>query len=136
MERNYVVMACKEFEKENVQYAFDLWQSNPKIDIRKSKIRENIIEILREIYRSKEHIISFCYYCEIRACYACKQLAGENMLVTEEEAYRQLEKIDNDVDYDIYSLEEMADDICQKFKLLLKEKRELMKELEELKETK
>ncbi|MDE6005472.1 MAG: hypothetical protein K2G88_08820 [Oscillospiraceae bacterium] len=58
------------------------------------------------------------------------------MLVTKEEAYRQLEKIDNDVNYDIYSLEEMADDICEKFKLLLKEKRELMKELEELKETK
>ena len=136
MERNYVVMACKEFEKENVQYAFDLWQSNPKIDIRKSKIRENIIEILREIYRSKEHIISFCYYCEIKACYACKQLAGENILVTEEEADRQLEKIDNDVDYDIYSLEKMEDDICKKFKLLLEEKKELMKESEELKETK
>ena len=59
MERNYVVMACKEFEKENVQYAFDLWQSNPEIDMRKSKTRESIIGILREIYKSKEHIISF-----------------------------------------------------------------------------
>ena len=102
MERNYVVMACKEFEKENVQYAFDLWQSNPEIDMRKSKTRESIIEILREIYKSKEHIISFCYYCEIKACYACKQLAGENMLVTEEEGYRQLEKIENDVNYNMY----------------------------------
>ncbi|MDE7121767.1 MAG: hypothetical protein K2O42_06365 [Oscillospiraceae bacterium] len=133
MERNYVVMACKEFEKENVHYAFDLWQSNPKIDMRESKTRESIIEILREIYKSKEHIISFCYYCEIKACYACKQLAGENMLVTEEEAYRQLEKIHNDVNYGMYSLEEMADDIWKKFKLLLKEKRKLMKELEEMK---
>ncbi|MDE5768446.1 MAG: hypothetical protein K2H82_03595 [Oscillospiraceae bacterium] len=55
------------------------------------------------------------------------------MLVTEEEAYRQLEKIDNDVNYDMYSLEEMADDICEKFRLLLEEKRKLMKESEEAK---
>lgn len=133
MERNYVVMAYKEFEKENVQYAFDLWQSNPKIDMRESRTRENIIEILREIYKSKEHIISFCYYCEIKACYACKRLAGEDMLVTKEEAYRQLEKIDNDVNYDMYSLEEMTDDIWEKFKLLLEEKRKLMKELKKIK---
>ena len=68
-------------------------------------------------------------FLKFTSCVKEKKVLMERNYVVTEEAYRKLEKIDNDVNYDTYSIKEIAEDICKKFKLLLKEERKLMKKL-------